>query len=375
MERALYQNQIFIASEVASNYEMEKKFRRYSRASKLICPDSDCQSPILKYCHGEVKQAHFSHKNDCNCDYAKFDSSTPSEIKDIRNNLFHHLKKSGFEIEQEVKLIPHHYTHLVVSTSNGNKIALEIGTNKTSITNIENLYKQFSNINILLNWIVVDYNYNITQENQAFFLKRFLLNEAPQKDVILLSPFHNKITQYTEDKTEYLYENQIISVPNFSNIYSEEKSLSDLSIENNSLTINGFHQRYKLWLSKKRAAFEELKNILDEQKLSQKVQIEKETEISDEQKLSQKNQVEQETKIPEKCQQEEKILSTDSDDIHYTLLNTTEIIFKGSFRIRLCLHCNKEILASRFDPYIIYNDNPNLGCCKECEKNNIPRKF
>ena len=66
MEKALYENQILIASEIANNYEIEKNVRRYSATSKLICPDAECPFPILKYCHGNIKRPYFAHKHKCN---------------------------------------------------------------------------------------------------------------------------------------------------------------------------------------------------------------------------------------------------------------------------------------------------------------------
>ena len=52
MENALWNGERLLACEVAENYYTEKKIRKASFSGELRCPDPECKSPILKYCHG-----------------------------------------------------------------------------------------------------------------------------------------------------------------------------------------------------------------------------------------------------------------------------------------------------------------------------------
>ena len=73
MEHALWNGKSFSASDIAKSYELEKQVRKASGYKELTCPDPDCPSPILRYCHGEVKRAFFAHLDNCKCDYAEYD--------------------------------------------------------------------------------------------------------------------------------------------------------------------------------------------------------------------------------------------------------------------------------------------------------------
>ena len=73
MENALWNGKRLLATEIAEDYSLEKGVRKASGNKELRCPDPECQHPILRYCHGEVKDAYFAHCNNDSCDYAVFD--------------------------------------------------------------------------------------------------------------------------------------------------------------------------------------------------------------------------------------------------------------------------------------------------------------
>ena len=120
-----------------------------------MCPDPDCDCRLLKYCHGDVKDAYFAHLNNANCDYAKFDSEIPSEIRTIRTKLFNAFKEKGYNVSLEEKIIPHHYTHLVLNMPDGNRIALKSGSQQTTAEKIESLNNLYLNEGIPVKWIVI----------------------------------------------------------------------------------------------------------------------------------------------------------------------------------------------------------------------------
>lgn len=59
MERAKWNDLEISATDIASDYQKKAEIRKVS-GKELICLDPECESPLLKYCHGE-KKAHILH--------------------------------------------------------------------------------------------------------------------------------------------------------------------------------------------------------------------------------------------------------------------------------------------------------------------------
>ena len=62
MENAIWLGRRYTAAEIAESYELEKSIRKASGRKELRCPDPDCSSPVLRYCHGEIKCAFFARR-------------------------------------------------------------------------------------------------------------------------------------------------------------------------------------------------------------------------------------------------------------------------------------------------------------------------
>lgn len=58
MERAKWNDLEISATDIASDYQKEAEIRKVS-GKELICLDPECESPLLKYCHGEKKSSIF----------------------------------------------------------------------------------------------------------------------------------------------------------------------------------------------------------------------------------------------------------------------------------------------------------------------------
>lgn len=256
MEKALWNGQLYTAIEVSKSYELEKAIRQASGRKELHCPDSYCSDPILRYCHGEKKSAYFAHLNNCNCDYAKFDKETPEFMRQVKLELFDNLKNKGFNVELDVKITPHDYTHLLLTLPNGKKIAIEIGNQKTTANRIKYLSEQCANVGLELKWLIVSNDNTPVKENEAFFLKRYLLNENKHKDALIVNEEGTAVTQYIFDPNEYLINGCKIHSDNYPEFYLETSDLSRLTVQDGELTIEGFYERYDNWLSTKKRAFD-----------------------------------------------------------------------------------------------------------------------
>ena len=70
--------------------------------------------------------------NNMNCDYAVFDRENNQITKNIRKKLGEHFLQLGYQVRPEVKLLEHHYTHLLIEDERGSRVAVEIGFHQLS---------------------------------------------------------------------------------------------------------------------------------------------------------------------------------------------------------------------------------------------------
>lgn len=255
MEYAIWNGQIIIASEIKDDYSFEKVVRLASGNKELTCPDANCNSRVLRYCHGEVKLPYFAHIGNEHCDYAEFDKRNNQVIRNVRRIICDALINKGYKVQLEVKVLKRHYTHIIVELDEPKKLAIEIGTQQLSAARILALSEEYNRMNISVNWIVVcNPNFKL-QENRTYFLKRYLLNESKNNDLLVISMDGLEIAQHKRDPNKYEYKGRQIQSVNYHDTYYECVSIDELSVENGELTISGYNLRYENWLNKKQRAF------------------------------------------------------------------------------------------------------------------------
>ncbi len=265
MENAIWNGEYIMASKIAKDYEKEKSVRKASGRKELLCPDPECKNKILRYCHGEKKQPYFAHINNQHCDYAVFDSQNTNLTKTIRAILYEQFTSQGYNVKPEIKILPHHYTHLLIELNVNNKIAIEITTQHISANQIDNLTNEYRKLGIPVKWIVIGDATHPVKESETFFIKRYALNESENKDLIVVNWDGKTASQYKTDESEYIYKGREIHSRNYPETYSEIKPIENLTIENEELSFRGFHDRYRDWHDKKTKAFQTLVNSWEEQ--------------------------------------------------------------------------------------------------------------
>ncbi|MDT3698849.1 MAG: competence protein CoiA family protein [Thermincola sp.] len=266
MENALWNGHLLIASELADDYTLEKEIRKASGRKELRCPDPLCQHPVLRYCHGEIKDAFFAHLNNEHCDYANFDKDNTQVMRTIRRVIYEHFKNKGYQVRLEVKLLDHQYTHLLFDMADGSRVAVEIGTQRLTANRIDSLTDAYRKKNIAVKWIVLGNPNTPVREKQTFFIKRYLLNESTNKDLLVVNHDGSEVAQYKADPNKYEYNGRNFSSVEYPDTYMEYATLSDLTFEENELSFAGFHERYQKWLVKKQAAFNEKVRLLEEER-------------------------------------------------------------------------------------------------------------
>ena len=79
MENAIFNGNLIVALEISKDFDTENMIREEGKYRHLRCPDPNCKSPFLRYCHGEKKQPYFAHLSNVSCDYSDYDMTPASQ--------------------------------------------------------------------------------------------------------------------------------------------------------------------------------------------------------------------------------------------------------------------------------------------------------
>lgn len=237
MKKALWNGNVIWANEISKNHLVEEQIRRASSNSKLLCTDPECDSPTLRYCHGDKKAPYFAHKKICNCDYAKFDKEQKPEYETLTCLLKEHFEKSGYIVSLEEKLIQGHYSPFVITLDN-KQIAFEYTTPRITLKHIEYLEKAYSYKNILLQWIIVDTKTHNSYENELCCIKRHLVNS---------SLYDNSFIQFNPTNNT-LYQCKLNTVRGFKLFDKTDIPFDNLFLNETKLSTINFDKDYSLWV-------------------------------------------------------------------------------------------------------------------------------
>lgn len=242
MENATWNGLRLIASEVADDYKYEKQVRLASSSGYLRCPDVGCEHPIVKYCHGNVKEPYFAHLEGAECDYVKYENDK-GVFRNLKHLLYKHFKNNGYDVSLEVKTLQHHYSDLLFKWPDGSMTALELGTKRTTAKEVNELEMEYKKANISFVWIVVDNTCYITSENQTFFLNRYGLNENNDGNLIIISLNGTCVSHYKMDlKHNWKNSSPIPFCVNA--LFVRDTCIEELIWDNGVLTTNGFQKQF-----------------------------------------------------------------------------------------------------------------------------------
>ena len=364
MEHAKWKNEILSASDIAKDYILEKSVREASNRGALRCPDPECQQPILKYCHGDIKEAYFSHKSHGACDYAVFDKETTPVVRTVQRLLFTHFQTAGLQVEQEIRLLPHHYTHLVITQDNGNKLAIEIGTQRTTLWHVQKIADQYSKQQIPVTWIIIGFPEETVEETHSCFIKRHQLNESETGDLFIINAEGDKIAQCRLDPNHYCLDGVEITSKNYPRVYQRMAPLGGLTVTNGQLEINGFNCVYENWLSRKKARFDEaLKTMTaeaeDRKKLASQIEQEQRTQYRDSSSQYTVNTAKQPVPLMESYEERKQ-------EILPRMNQTEEKVWdRAEQRWIRCKICGRIDVSSEFSKYGGPHEET-LGVCRDC---------
>ncbi len=377
MEFAIWNGKRISASDVSAEFSYETQIRDVS-SKELLCPDPNCANPILRYCHGDKKDAYFAHICNEYCDYGDYDRDTPSQIKLVCKRLYTHLASLGYNVQMEFKVLEHHYTHILITTDNNERIAIELGNQRTSEKRIERITQEYKDAGIFVQWIIVD-NLDIPEgEDRVYCLKRYILNESPNCDLIIIEPETYRVGQYKIDEKRYFSLGREISSLNYPKVYSIEKCIDDIVIENNELTLPDFISSYNVWFEKKNRQFQKRKE--QEEKVAaeeRKMQADRLEEIRRRQKEEREKKGQTFTYTPYKPAAPTPVFQTPQPEVKSQLSyeerksevvelfeqNLSKVVDSTGVRWFKCNTC--QIIKE--DPEFVYYSGL-TGLCRECSR-------
>lgn len=254
MEKALWKNENIYASTVKESYEFEKLIREASSKGELRCSDTNCESPILKYCHGNKKRPYFAHKYVSDCDYDKYDRNNSEIINNIKSLIFEHLIKNGFKADVDKKVFEHQYAHIAVFKDVG-FLAVELVSDSVTSRRINRVLDQYKTNDISVQFLVVGDYVLLENESDSNFIRRFSLNETFNNNLLVINETGSEIYQYRMDSFNYTYCGT--RLPDYESVYYEKSDFEELMFENGFLTISGFDDRYNNWYNQKQCKFKE----------------------------------------------------------------------------------------------------------------------
>ena len=275
MEKAIWNGKEIVALDIAEQYELEKAIRKASGRKELLCPDEYCTHRVLRYCHGEKKEAYFAHLNNADCAYEKYDNATSEITKNIKRILYSYLKSKNYDVQMDVKLIPGHYTHLVLH-SNDKQYAVQIISKFSSANRIDDFFIKYKEASIPVIWIVTDSGENnAINESEMNFAKRFSINETSDNSIITIDLNGENITLYKMDTKEYIYDGRPLHSSNYPKIFTRQYPIGKLEFVDGMLIVPEFNDEFENFLAKKAVAFEELKHKRDKEEQERKEAAEK----------------------------------------------------------------------------------------------------
>lgn len=259
-------------------------------------------------------------------------------------------------------MLPHHYTHLLIQTDDGQKVAIEIEPQRVTANYVDRLDSEYQKANIQVRWIVIGETGKQIEENQIGFLKRYQLNESENGSLLVINEQCAEITQYQMDPNFYIYHGQTIKSKNYPAIYQKSAPVQHLIMHGTELTLHGFDSEYSAWLKRKQSAFQ---NFVSEKENTQRLKAALEKQLASEHKKL----------LPYADEKKEppRILKSDEEckaEIMPKMNQQEEQVWDSNGRRWLrCSLCGKIDLENNFSIY----GGPHqatVGICRDCTRKN-----
>ncbi|MDF2698600.1 MAG: Competence protein CoiA-like family [Haloplasmataceae bacterium] len=270
MERCTYLGKSIYADKVKLDFCEEQLIRNSGRERKLFC--YDCGKPVI-YKRGEIRDAHFAHLDHSDeCDYEEYSKycakRSPSWkiVKEIINYHFSNIYPHAI-IERDERLFKGHYTDFYIKLESGLEIAIEIDDKTMTSKNLSNFYDKYNELQLNVDWIVLDSVKTFNYDYQSYYIKRARLNESINHSVIVVDKSDYTFCMYKLDTKKYIYSDS--NICKFTeNVFSYIFDFEKLRISEKGLYIDEFESEYQKWLGKRLYEFKQRDIELNKSKQS-----------------------------------------------------------------------------------------------------------
>ncbi|GAB6180160.1 hypothetical protein JCM14036_14790 [Desulfotomaculum defluvii] len=270
MEKCIFKNKTVYANNVTKHFIDEKLIREAGGKNQLLC--YGCGQPVT-YNRGEIRKAYFSHKKDHEkCDYDKYSKLCQNRSEGwhkIKEMLYQHFvhRYPNAEIEKSDKLIPNHWTDISITLGTDKKYAIEIADKRISSKKLTDICTVYKNNSIIFDWIVLDKVTDLQTDMDAYYIKRARLNESANNTLIVVDIDDLSLAMYKMDINKYIYTHTTIEHSFEGNIFCYKTTVGNLILKDDSLSTEGFDEKYADWLNCRKSEFEAENGIRQERSL------------------------------------------------------------------------------------------------------------
>lgn len=151
---------------------------------QLFCCDEGCNQPI-QFCHGEIKGSYFRHfpGHENECEYNKY-SNGRVKFKELKAMLYQVLNSRGLNVSVDKKLLPHHFTDLVVKFPDGNIVAIELTDRRPSGLEWKRIHESYKSNGINDLWILQTAPSQAKELAEMYFIDMLNVARSNQKCAI-----------------------------------------------------------------------------------------------------------------------------------------------------------------------------------------------
>ncbi len=261
MNKALFHGKEVNAYEIAQKWAIDKKAKeKYNYNGDFKCISPECKSSHLLFCNGK-KRTYFRHFENINCTYSRYDEKIPSNVRKLKNLLSETFIKKNFNVQEDALIDGTSRVHFLFEQ---NKLAIEIGTNKTTGKYRQTKSDLVQSKGLKLFWMFLDDE--PFEKSEAFtYLSNYCRYEqdytvyfSPQNDTFVVELIYFDNHKYKLESTKYKF------------YYLEKSPLDNLTIENDCLSIPGFLKNANDWQNEKLTNYKRACEMLNEREKQQR---------------------------------------------------------------------------------------------------------
>lgn len=324
MEKCLYNGNVLYAYEVLRDFGFEQEIRK---CPSLTC--YDCGASVF-FRHGKQRAECFVHRHKEECRYGEYCKKQSDIFRYVQREFADHLQRiavnRGFQIEEDVVIIPEHYTAFVLHGPS-RSFAIDIIDCITTAATLEKRKKFYEQNGYWYLQITVDKNAEIApfyERDMAYFPVKFALNQSLNNTALVIDKEHRDWCIYILDKAQLSEKGYNIPTSLFEDTLALKISLDDIDIDDRGFfTINstekfiGFCKRRKQsaaeWVSEQKIRAEqqrqreekERKRVeqrrIENERLAEKLKLQRqqaeEAQKKNEQEVREKREAEEKSEI------------------------------------------------------------------------------